>query len=312
MTVQECVSFLRSHDDYLLITHTRPDGDTLGSAAALCSALKRMGKTAWLYPNREATEKYLPYVRQYFAPKGYTHQTVVSVDTADTHMFAQGFDGPVDLAIDHHGSNSGYAVRNLICPECAACGEIVLEIIKTLCGGMTPEEAALLYIAISTDTGCFQYMNTNARTLRAAAETIEAGADHGRLNVEFFRSVPRARITLEGMIYRDMRFYRGGKIVIAPVTKKMLSMSGVSDNDLDDLAGLAGRPEGSIVSITVKEKTPALWKVSMRSKPEVNVSDLCARFGGGGHAMAAGCSIEGDLESVISAILEAIDEEWPA
>ncbi len=312
MTVQECVSFLRSHDDYLLITHTRPDGDTLGSAAALCSALKRMGKTAWLYPNREATEKYLPYVRQYFAPKGYTHQTVVSVDTADTHMFAQGFDGPVDLAIDHHGSNSGYAVRNLICPECAACGEIVLEIIKTLCGGMTPEEAALLYIAISTDTGCFQYMNTIARTLRAAAETIEAGADNGRLNVEFFRSVPRARITLEGMIYRDMRFYRGGKIVIAPVTKKMLSMSGVSDNDLDDLAGLAGRPEGSIVSITVKEKTPALWKVSMRSKPEVNVSDLCARFGGGGHAMAAGCSIEGDLESVISAILEAIDEEWPA
>lgn len=312
MTVQECVSFLRGHDKYLLVTHTRPDGDTLGSAAALCSALQRAGKTAWLYPNREATEKYLPYVRQYFAPKGYAHQFAVSVDTADTHMFAQGFESAVDLAIDHHGSNSGYAERDLICPECAACGEIVLEIIRELCGGMTPEEAALLYIAIATDTGCFQYMNTNARTLRAAAETIEAGADNGRLNVEFFRSVPRARIELEGMIYRDMRFYRDGKIVIAAVTKKMLGASGVSDNDLDDLAGLAGRPEGSIVSITLKEKACGQWKVSMRSKPEVNVSDLCARFGGGGHAMAAGCSIEGDLESVISAILAAIDEEWPA
>lgn len=312
MTMQECVSFLRAHDDYLLITHTRPDGDTLGSAAALCSALKRAGKTAWLYPNREATEKYLPYVAPYFAPNGYAHQTVVSVDTADTHMFAQGFEGSVDLAIDHHGSNSGYTKKTLVCPDCAACGEIVLDVIKELCGSVTQGEATLLYIAISTDTGCFQYMNTNADTLRAAAETIEAGAENGRLNVDFFRSVPRSRIVLEGLIYRDMRFYRDGKIVIAAVTKAMLEASGVTENDLDDLAGLAGRPEGSVVSITIKEKTPAQWKVSMRSKPEVNVSDLCAKFGGGGHAMAAGCSIEGDLESVITAILAAIDKEWPA
>ena len=92
----------------------------------------------------------------------------------------------------------------------------------------------------------------------------------------------------------------------------MLEDAGVTENDLDDLAGLAGRPEGSIVSVTMKEKDGNLWKVSMRSKPEVNVSDLCAKFGGGGHAMAAGCSIEGDRETVIRRILSTIDEEWPA
>lgn len=312
MTMQECVRFLQTHDQYLLITHTRPDGDTLGSAAALCRALKRLGKTAWLYPNREATEKYMTYVEGCFAPKGYAYETAVTVDTADVHMFAQGFSGPVDCAIDHHGSNSRYARRSLVRPECAACGEIVLELIKALCGDLTKEEATLLYIAISTDTGCFQYMNTTADTLRAAAETVEAGADNGHLNVEFFRSVPRSRITLEGMIYRKMRFFRDGKIVIAPVTKQMLREAGTTENDLDDLANLAGRPEGSIVSVTIKEKAQGQWKVSMRSKPEVNVSDLCARFGGGGHAMAAGCTMEGELEAVIGMILTAIDEEWPA
>lgn len=92
----------------------------------------------------------------------------------------------------------------------------------------------------------------------------------------------------------------------------MMDDAGVTENDLDDLAGLAGRPEGSIVSVTLKEKENGTWKVSMRSKPEVNVSDLCARFGGGGHAMAAGCAINGDLETVIRLILAAIDEEWPA
>lgn len=310
MTVQECAAFLRAHDDYLLITHARPDGDTLCSAAALCSALRRMGKTAYLYPNRETTEKYLAYVRSYFAPAGHTSGTVVSIDTADKEMFAKGFSGAVDLAIDHHASNSGYAAASLVCPNRAACGELILELIRELCGDITEEEATLLYIAIATDTGCFQYMNTTADTLRAAARVIDCGADNGRLNVTFFRSVPRSRIVLEGLIYRDMRFYREGKIVIATVTEQMLNDSGATENDLDDLAGLAGRPEGSIVSITVKEKTPTTWKVSMRSKPEVNVSDLCAKFGGGGHAMAAGCVINGDLETVIDRILAVIDEEW--
>lgn len=312
MTVEECVTFLREHDAYLILTHTRPDGDTLCSAGALCSALHRVGKRAWLYPNRETTAKYLPYVGGYFLPEGGAYETIVSVDTADVHMFAQGFEGIVDLAIDHHGSNSGYAPLTLVRPDYAACGELVLELIQELCGVVTEEEATLLYVAIATDTGCFQYMNTNAHTMRCAAQTIELGAQNGELNVTFFRSVAQERIVLEGMIYREMRFFRDGKIVIAPITKQMLEDAGVTENDLDDLAGLAGRPEGSIVSVTMKEKDGNLWKVSMRSKPEVNVSDLCAKFGGGGHAMAAGCSIEGDRETVIRRILSTIDEEWPA
>lgn len=312
MTVQECVRFLGEHDRYLLITHSHPDGDTIGCAGALCSALRRAGKTAYMFPNPEITEKYLPYVREFFAPENVRCETVVSVDTAESGMFAKGFSGGVDLAVDHHKSNSGYAPLTLVSPECAACGEIILEIIKALCGNVTKQEADLLYIAVSTDTGCFQYMNTTADTLRAAAELVDCGAENGWLNNLMFRSVPRSRIMLESMVYQRMRFYRDGTIAVAVITQQMLDDSGVTENDLDDLASLAGRPEGVVVSVTIKEKGAAESKVSLRSKPQVNVADICAKFGGGGHTMAAGCSIHADVDTAAKQVLDAINEVWPA
>ena len=311
MTVQECARFLETHDRYLLLTHTRPDGDTLCSAGALCSALRRRGKTAWLYPNPETTEKYRTFVGAYFAPEEFTGDTIVSVDTAEAGMFPKGFSGKAELAIDHHGSNSGYAPLTLVVPDRAACGEIILDVIRELCGNVTKEEADLLYVAVATDTGCFQYMNTNAHTLRAAAELVEYGAENGRLNGMLFRSVPFRRIKLESMIYRDMRFFRDGQIAVAVVTQAMLDECGVTENDLDDLAGLAGKPEGVIVSVTIKKKTPTESKVSMRSRPPVNVSDICGTFGGGGHALAAGCHVKGDVESAVEQVVAAINEAWP-
>ena len=311
MNAKAVAEFLRQRDKFLLITHTRPDGDTLGSAGALCSALRRMGKQAHLLNNEEATEKYLPFVGGYFAPVDFVYETVVSVDTADVTMFPQGFAGPVDFAIDHHGSNSGYAGQSWVVPEAAACGELILEVIEALCGGLTKEEADLLYIAVSTDTGCFQYMNTNAATLRAAAKLVEYGAENGKLNVEFFRSVARERILLESMVYSQMQFHREGQIAIAIITKQMIADSGAQPKDMDDLANLASRPEGVIVAVTIKENEDGGSKLSLRSKPAVNVSTICARFGGGGHAMAAGCKINADVHTAAEQVLAAINEEWP-
>ncbi len=312
MTIQECIAFLQQHDRFLILSHVRPDGDTLGSAGALCSALRRAGKTACMFPNPEITEKYLPYVQDDLAPGDYRYETVISVDTAEEGMFPKGYEGPTpELAIDHHGSNSGYAPLRIVRPECAACGEIILEVIEALNGGLSKEEADLLYIALSTDTGCFQYMNTNAHTLRAAAKLVDYGAENGLLNNIFFRSIPRSRILLESMVYQQMRFFREGKIAFAVITQSMIDASGVTENDMDDLANLASRPEGVIVSVTVKEKSPTECKISMRSKPEVNVSDICAHFGGGGHAMAAGCKIEADGETAVERILAVINEVWP-
>lgn len=312
MNAKAVAEFLMQHDKFLLLTHTRPDGDTLGSAGALCSALQRMGKQAYLLKNEEATEKYLPYVGGYFAPVDYVYDTVVAVDTADVTMFPKGFEGKVDLCIDHHGSNSFYAENTFVSPHTAACGELVLEVIEAMCGSVSKEEANLLYIAVSTDTGCFQYMNTNGDTLRAAAKLVDCGAENGRLNVEFFRSVAKERIMLESMIYNRMQFHRDGKVAIALITKAMIEESGAQPKDMDDLANLAGRPEGVIVAVTIKENEDGTAKLSLRSKPPVNVSNICARFGGGGHAMAAGCKIAEDVDTAAAMVLAAINEEWPA
>lgn len=310
MTAQECSQLLLSKNNILIITHTNPDGDTLCSAAALCSALRRAGKRANLFRNPAVTTKYMPHVEKYFAPKSFRSKYIVSVDVATEKMFAEGFDGAIDLCIDHHPTNSHYAKKELVCPDKAACGEIVLAVIKEMCGGITQEEADLLYIAVTTDTGCFQYLNTNAATFRAAAELLEYGADTGMVNVKFFRKASRARLKLEGMIYSTMGFYRDGKISVAIITKEMLRQAGASEEDCDDLAGLAGRAEGASVNITIRERDNGSSKVSVRTGRDVSSSDICAVFGGGGHAMAAGCTIDCPPEKARDMLLAVIDEVW--
>ena len=310
MTAQECSQLLLSKNNILIITHTNPDGDTLCSAAALCSALRRAGKRANLFRNLAVTTKYMPHVEKYFAPKSFKSKYIVSVDVATEKMFAEGFDGAIDLCIDHHPTNSHYAKKELVCPDKAACGEIVLAVIKEMCGGITQEEADLLYIAVTTDTGCFQYLNTNAATFRAAAELLEYGADTGMVNVKFFRKASRARLKLEGMIYSTMGFYRDGKISVVIITKEMLRQAGAGEEDCDDLAGLAGRAEGASVNITIRERDNGSSKVSVRTGRDVSSSDICAVFGGGGHAMAAGCTIDCPPEKARDMLLAVIDEVW--
>ena len=308
MNAESIAALLRSWDSILLVTHRNPDGDTMGSGAALCSALRRCGKTAYLYPNAQVTEKLGAFVAPYFAPQDFVPQHILSVDVAVEKMFAEGFAGTVELAIDHHPSNSHYAPVELIDSERASCGEIVYSVILALCGGVSREEADLLYIALSTDCGCFQYANTDAHALRTAAELLEAGADNARLNLLFFRKVSPARLKLEGMIYDGMRFYRDGKVVVALVTDEMLAAAGASEEDCDDLAGLAGRAESGSVSITIRDYPGGASKVSVRSGSSFDSCALCARFGGGGHKMAAGCNLPVPPDQARELLLAAVNE----
>ena len=310
MKICDCEALLRGADDILLITHSRPDGDTLCSAAALCSALRRLGKNAGLYNNPEITDTYAGFVRDYIWTEYPENPYIVSVDTADTKMFPMGFSGKVKLAIDHHASNPGYGENNLIYGEKAACGEIVMELILALCGELTPEEANLIYAAISTDTGCFCYGNTTPQTLRAAAEVIEYGAENGRLNKLLFRSMSYSRLKLEGLIYAGMRSFRDNTVNVVIVTQDMMAESGATEDDCDDLASLAGKIKGSVVAITVRELPDGRSKASVRTNESVNASEICARFGGGGHSMAAGCNAAMGPYEFADALLEVVNEVY--
>lgn len=311
LTASECAAWLDAHDGYLIISHRRPDGDTLCSGAALCSALRRRGKAARCIKNREMTDTYRPLVAPFLAEEGTpAPSTPVTVDVASEGLFPDGVSTPIALAIDHHPSNSRFADNLCLAAERSSCGELVLDIIKALCGDVTAEEANLLYAAVSTDTGCFQYSNTNATTLRAAAELIDLGADNSALNTALFRTMTRARMALEGKMLSGMRYFKDGKISVNIITQAMMDECGAGENDCDDLAGLAGKAKGSVISLTIRE-VPEGSKVSARCKPGINVSDICAVYGGGGHAMAAGVTLSCGVEEALSLMLKAIDDKCP-
>lgn len=310
MTVKDCAELLKKHDKYLILTHKNPDGDTVGSASALCSALRRAGKTAYLMPNADLNALLAPYAEGYLAPEGYAAEFVIAVDVATEGLFTPGFDGAVQLCIDHHPSNSRYAEALLLCDDRSSCGEIVLELIKALRGNVTKDEATLLYMALSTDNGCFKYANTNAPAFRAAAELLRFGADNAAINMRFFRKASPARLKLEGLIYSSLAYYRSGQIAVAEITLDMLAQSGAGEADMDDIASLAGRAEGCELSITIREQTDGTCRLSLRSTEKVNSGEICAVFGGGGHALAAGCTITGTPQSVCRMLLDVIDEVW--
>lgn len=309
MNVIECAKWLKAQDNILLLTHVRPDGDTLGSAAALCSALRRSGKKAALYNNPDITEKYYKYVSAYIGDN-FAYDCAVAVDVAEKHMLCSGFEGGVQLCIDHHPSNSHYADDLLLNAGKASCGEIVLEVIKALCGDVSADEASLLYMAVSTDCGCFRYANVTAETFAAASELLGYGAQVQKLNFDLFRQVSKARIVLEGLICSGLKFYADGKVVAATVTEKMMQEAGATENDCDDIAGIPGRVEGCVLSLVIRELAPGRCKVSARSQPSFDCSALCARFGGGGHKMASGCTVDASpdetREMLVSAALEVL------
>ena len=313
MTINDCLDYLKSNDGYLLVTHIRPDGDTLGSAAALCHILRRMGKTAYLYNNPQVTATYALFVDRYLAPEDFVPQHIITVDLASENLFPEGFSkkNTVELCIDHHPTNSGYARRLLCDPDKASCGEIVLELVKLAFGAPDKTVADLLYIAVSTDCGCFVYSNTRADTHRAAAELIDAGADHKKLNKLLFRTFSYSRLMLEGMIYTGMRRY-GEKncVTVVTVTLDMMEKCGATEDDCDDLASMAGRVAGNRVAVTIRELETGLCKVSLRSGEDFDCAAICALHGGGGHRMAAGCTMHSDpdetRDTIVWDILEAL------
>ena len=313
MELFECVSYLRSRNDILILTHKRPDGDTLGSAAALCHALKRLGKTAYVWNNPEVTSTYWNFVAPFIEPDGGFHdyKTLVAVDLAGENMIPAGAPTDVDLCLDHHPTNSHYAENTIVWGDRASCGELILEVIKELCGDIDKEEANLLYVAVSTDTGCFMYANTTPDTFRAGAELVEKGADNKYLNKLLFRTFSKSRLTLEGLIFSSLRSYKNDQINVAIVTLDMIAKAGATEDDCDDLASLAGKVAGNKVAITIRELGANHSKASVRSTDEVSSSALCAKFGGGGHAMAAGCEVNCGPYELESMMLTALEEIWP-
>ena len=313
MTPQQAAVFLQTHDQYLILTHVRPDGDTIGCAAGLCRALRQIGKTAYVLPNRETTSLFTPYLEGLLACEGWEPCTVVSVDIAARGLFPENalpYLERVELAIDHHPSQEFFAKETCLDAGRAACGELVYEIIKQFCQ-ITPEIGTALYVAVSTDCGCFAYGNTTADTHRAAAALMDTGIDYHTVNKVFFRTKTRKRLALEADMLANMEFYDAGRVVLLFVPISLMERSSATESDAEDLSSLGGQIEGTDCAVTLRELRPDVWKLSVRTGPRVNATNVCRELGGGGHAAAAGCTVEAPLEDVKRLILQAIARHVP-
>ncbi|MEA4954898.1 MAG: DHH family phosphoesterase [Pseudoflavonifractor sp.] len=308
MTIHAAARWLADRDGFLILTHKRPDGDTLGCAAGLCLALKTLGKTAWILPNADATSLFDPYLEGMLAPADFTPTTVVSVDIASEGLFPQNaltYAGKVELAIDHHPSNEGFAQNNCVEPSRAACGEIIYDIVSQWFP-VSREIALPLYVAVSTDTGCFMYSNTTPNTHRVAAALMETGMDAAWVNKRHFRTKSYTRLRLEARIMETLELEDDGQIALASISLADLAKLNAREEDVEDIAAFVGQLEGVHTAVTIREIKPGECKLSVRTGADLNASHVCALLGGGGHAAASGCTITGSLGDAKLAILQAI------
>lgn len=307
----ELISRLLHAEDVLLLCHKNPDGDTIGSAATLYHALKNLGKTAAVLCADPIPARY-----KYMQLETYTGQFepgyIVAVDVAGIQLFGdalQPYVEKVDLCIDHHPSNSGYADAMYLDGNAAATAEIIYELLCAMQAPITPVMADCLYTGLATDTGCFLYSNTTARTHTVAAALIGAGARVEDLNAVLFESKTKERMAIERTALENLEYHFENKCALMYLTREQIAASGVSMADLEDLTGLPRKIEGVRVGVTLRQLPGASYKISVRTVKGVDACAIAKRLGGGGHERAAGCELEGNLDNAKAAILAEVEKE---
>ena len=316
-TFAEIGRALRDHQRFAVLSHVRPDGDALGSQLALALSLQELGKTVRVWNEDGMLEKYnfLPHAELLTKPPAAKEDVdlVVALDTAVQTRLGTALDAvgsaKMMINIDHHPSNPAYGDLVYVDPASPATGQILFELIADQKLPLTKEVAENLYVAISTDTGSFQYPNTTARTFEIAAELIRVGVDVGRVSQLLYENYPRRRIELLRELLGTMRFKGKGRVASFSLSLEMAKRLGVLPEDNEGLIDHLRAIQGVIVAVFFEELPDGKVRVSMRSKSEkADVCAICMKFGGGGHTLAAGARVRGTLAEVERKVLEAICE----
>ena len=308
ITIADAAGFLKKNDNFYILTHMNPDGDAMGSGFGLCHSLRAMGKKANVLCSDPFPKRY-GFLYEGYEPMKFTPQTIVTVDLADTGLFGrelQVYGEYVDLAIDHHISNTGYASKLLLDANAAAACEIIYQVLKEGNMPIDKQIAQCLYTGIATDSGCFRYENTTPKTHMITAEIMGYGIPYARLNRQLFEIKSKARFMVEQYVINNVETYLDNKCAMIAVTADTVKETGLAQEELEGIASIPMQLEGVEIGVTIKEKEPNKFKVSMRSAENVNVSDICGKLGGGGHIRAAGCTVEGDLSQVKLKLLSVI------
>ena len=310
LTLKQTAKFLKKHDNYIILTHASPDGDTLGSAYALYYGLNEIGKTASVICPDVIPSKY-----DYFARKtdhvSRENATIIAVDVADQKLLgtlAEEFGGCVDLNIDHHISNTKFAKNLYLDANASATAECIFELLLRMRVNINDITAKAIYTGIATDTGCFKYSNVTAKTHTIISLLYENDIDAPEINRLMFSTKSKKLLELERMVLESAEYHFDDKCVMLTVTAEMQEKTGCSGTDLEGIAVISRSVEGVKAGITIKQTGDDTYKVSLRTYDPLNASEICKKLGGGGHKAAAGASVKGTLEEVKQKILKAVGE----
>lgn len=310
INVQKCAQLLLDWDNILILTHAHPDGDTIGSGFALCSALLKIGKNARVVCADEYQTKF-EYLYSNLDMPSFDEEHIVAVDVATVNLLGdleEKYGDKVELCIDHHGTNTHYAQNLLLNADAAAACEVVLKVIKAMHIDIDKFIAECLYTGITTDTGCFRYSSTTSNTYRAAAELIDYGVDNGTINRLMFETKTKTYAALERLVIEGMEFYCDDKICVATITQDMYAKTGSDESETDAIAPLTRQTEGVQIGLSIREKADKTCKCSIRTFEQVDASVLAGYFGGGGHKQAAACRFNCGVEEAKRLLVEKCKE----
>lgn len=304
MTAKMTANLLKQKDKILIITHKKPDGDTTGCASSLCQSLRLIGKEAYILSNPEVTDRYEYLIKPYYAPAEYKPEFTVLVDMADEKLRTENAKTyKMDLCIDHHQSNTFFA-ENTCLLIMGSCGEVIYEVISNLGLELNEKMAEAIYVAISTDTGCFRYSNTTLNTHMVAMKCYESGFDVAHTNKRLFETKTYERISLEKFVYDNIIFFDDKKIALIYISQSDIEKLNAKSDDIDSISALPRQIEGVDIGFTLIQKENGEIKVSIRTTTKVSANDIAAKFGGGGHIRASGVTLNMDKDEAIEKLVK--------
>lgn len=309
ISIENAAQMLLEADNILILCHKNPDGDTLGSAAGLMHALKSKNKMCAVLCHDAVPEKYdflgIETYENQFVP-----EFIVAVDVADVKLLGDSvmpYSDNIDLCIDHHPSNTGYAKYVCCDGSLPAAAQLMLCVVEAMDVQLDINIANSLYTGLMTDTGCFKYSATTAETHIAASKLLKAGAYHDFIANRFFMSKSRRSIELEKYALNTLEYYFDDRCAVIELPAEVLEKVGAQQEDIGGISAMPRTIEGVDVGITIRQISDNMFKVSVRTNENANANEIAAALGGGGHTKAAGCEVMGSMESVKNAILREVE-----
>lgn len=315
-SLKKLAGILNAAQTILIFIHTSPDGDALGSAAALCRALRKSGKLSWILLDEEIPG-YISFMDTEFCTRDRdcitSPDVCICADCGEYSRFpglADKYDeGRVKLCVDHHTADDGFGDYYYIDESAAATCQIIYRLLQEMGAEIDRDIAASLYTGISTDTGSFQYSNTTAETHAVASELMMTGIDHTAINVKLYQTVSMAKLKIQALILQRAQVLLDGKAAISCVTGEMLKRASADAGDAEGAVDMLRNIDGVEIAAFLKEREDGV-KVSMRAKSWVDVREIAAVFGGGGHTKAAGCTLHMPMDDALEAVKKEIKDYW--